>query len=161
MAHIKTNLSFKAAATMERFEKLCEECKNKVEPMGCTLLYSAVEANHDMCVQLLVDGGADVNWRNRRALFYTPLIKAAQKGNSKIVGLLLKAGANRHQTDCFRYSPLMFAASNGREECVDLLLKSGADVNTGDKHNYTAVIYASQKGHHRCVELLIVNKSRS
>ena len=119
------------------------------------LLYSAVETNNDLRVQSLLEEGADVNWHNRSAFSYTPLIKASQKGNIKIMGLLLNAGADVHQTDRNGYSSLMCAAYYGHEECVDLLLKAGADVNTGDRHYYTAAIYASQKGHDKCVKLLL------
>ena len=135
---------------------LCDKCESdRMQHSLEQLLYSAVEFNHHMCVESLLEEGADVNWLNQRVFSCTPLMKAPQKGHTKILTLLLKAGADVNQSNQTGYSALMCAASNGQDGCVDLLLKAGADVNTSDGLNLTAVIKASQAGHEKCVNLLV------
>ncbi len=57
---------------------------------------------------------------------------AAAEGNTEVVELLLKAGADfRTPLPDSGFTPLFFAVREGRTDVVKLLLKTGADVNEG------------------------------
>ena len=90
-----------------------------------------------------LSAGGRVNHRNRQGA--TPLIAAAQKGNSDICRLLLAHGGNvneRHPGTNF--TPLHFATFKGQEASVEVLLSWGAEV---DAQDYAPLYAACQEGH--------------
>jgi ankyrin repeat protein len=79
---------------------------NKVDYAGRSPLYSAAadhgsaDANwggdHTAVVELLLDAGADANWRVEDGS--TPLMVAAQEGHETVVAALLRPGTRVDQT---------------------------------------------------------------
>ena len=59
----------------------------------------------------------------------TPLHEAAYHGQTEVLELLLKQGADINAKDRFGKTPLHWAAKNGKTEVVELLLKNGADIH--------------------------------
>ena len=55
------------------------------------------------------------------------IVLAAQKGNSRLVKLLLDYKANVNARDSLKYTALMWASARGRMETARLLLKNGAN----------------------------------
>ena len=53
---------------------------------------------------------------------------AVQKGNGRIVGLLLKHRADCNSKDAAGFTPLLYATTGGYEEVTDLLLSYGAGI---------------------------------
>ncbi len=122
-------------------------------------LIRAVDAGHVACVELLIDFGADVNLGK-----YSPgadlpernaLVIASSQGDTKIVQVLIRAGANVNATGEDRTTALYAAARNGHVDSVRLLLEGGADVDKAGKDRFTPVMRAASAGHVECLQLLL------
>ena len=84
------------------------------------------------------------------------MLKAAAEGCRDIVELLLRKGADIHQTEPKnKFNALLKAIQYEQSDIVKLLLDYGADPNSSDKFGVTALMYACQKGQENNVELLI------
>ena len=110
---------------------------------------SAIESDHRLAANLLIEKGADVN----AALLFSTL-----NGHEVAVKLLLKCeGVNLSFKDKDGRTPLSFAAENGNEAVVRLLVKNRADVAAKDNNGWTALHWAAAKGHEAVAQLLIKN----
>lgn len=63
----------------------------------------------------------------------TPLLLAAESGNTQEVNEIIKSGANVNATSQYGWTALMFAAWKGHEQIVEMLLDAGADPNIVSK----------------------------
>ncbi|MBA3536702.1 MAG: ankyrin repeat domain-containing protein [Tatlockia sp.] len=130
------------------------ECRNTE---GYNALDFALGGLQLSAASLLLEYGAELN--------YNPiphdacLQKAAYDGNTKLVELLLKKGANPHViTD--GTLPLVVASEKGHTGIVELLLNiPGIDPNAQDQYGKTALIHACSSGHNNIVKLLIEKKA--
>ena len=119
-------------------EELCAECRNHIannlnENKG-TMLHFTVRSKHDKCVEVLLESGADVNWRDDST--FTPLVRAAEYGYVYGVQRLIQAGADVNRRGEDNKTALMLAGSEGYDKCVELLLDAGADVNVWTNGEY-------------------------
>jgi len=84
------------------------------------------------------------------------LIESAEKGYTKLIKLLIKAGSVNVNIQLYvGYTALHLASIHGRKEIVELLINAGADLNIQDNDGNTALYWASIRGHTECIELLI------
>lgn len=91
-------------------------------------LLAAIDQNDLPAADMLIRSGADVNRRGPLPL--TPLMLAAGRGSTQMVGKLLAAGADVHAVDSnMGASPLHFAAEGGVIDIAQLLLDAGAFIN--------------------------------
>ena len=97
-------------------------------------------------VQLLLSEGVGVDERDEGAQ-QTPLMRAAQMGDTTIAQTLLAHGAAVNAQDNFGHTALMFAAEQGHADLVSLLLRSGAKPGLRDREGETALTFAQQKRH--------------
>ena len=104
-----------------------------------TFVYAAdtVEA----CLNADIDVNAGINRTGK-----TPLIGAAQLGDSDAVWLLLAAGANPNKPDRKGGTPLMFAAQAGHQEIVRQLATAGANPHMQNESGKTALLLAIEQG---------------
>jgi len=117
-----------------------------------TLLIEAAGENLEYAVLFLLKNGAKVNART----VTTPLVKAATKGHSRILEILLQYGADINaKTDKSEKTPLYFAAWKGHIRIVEILLQHGADTNAKTSANETPLYVAAGEGHTRIVEILL------
>ena len=106
-----------------------------------TALYLAVRHRATGCVEVLLAAGASLNLREGHGL--TPSLHyAARRGNTKIVSLLVEAGANVNAAADLGKTALHFAASTGALACVKVLLAAGADINVRSNSGLTPFDYA-------------------
>lgn len=120
-------------------------------------LIQAVQ-NHQLdAVKSLLDGGANVNFRDPQSGL-TVLMIAASQANVEMVKLLLNAGADVYMLDsCLGSSVLHQACQGGSAEVVKLLVEAGAfidAVSATGKHR-TPLQEALFYGHNQCAEILL------
>lgn len=124
-----------------------------------TPLLLAIEAEDLALIELLLDGGADVNKAARDGLRRTPLQMAAEVGSKTIVETLLAHGADVHAacSDRGGATPLQLAAFGGYVGLIDVFLKLGVDPRApGAKaHGRNALEGAAEHGRFSVVKYLI------
>ncbi|KAL7472551.1 hypothetical protein ACHAXS_012928 [Conticribra weissflogii] len=107
---------------------------------------------HLSSVQQLLEGNADVHalnkWRE------TPLLTAANHGQSEAVEALLAHGADPCKCTDTGWSPLSIAAYKGHDDVVRLLLEEGAPTEEADP-TLSALLQAATKGLPDTVMLLL------
>jgi ankyrin repeat protein len=92
----------------------------------------ASQAGHADAVKALLAGGSDVKATSITGT--TPLMFAAESGDTTTIGLLLDAGADVNAKEtAMGQTPLMFASAYNRLDAVKLLLSKGADVKATSK----------------------------
>jgi len=113
-------------------------------------------------VELLLDSGVNVNARDKIRNNATPLIWAAEFGNTEVVRLLLKKGARVDATDKYGATALIAAACNcaisDMPDTIDsmrLLLAKGANVEAQAKDGSTALMIAAGAGQIEIARLLL------
>jgi len=126
---------------------------------GENLLHMAVGANAHTLALFLVNHGFDLHtspaavneWEDTGA----PIHLAAQKGLTKILVVLLDAGADINATNnYYRNSPLHLAASFNNTDCVQSLLDRGADLTKKNSSDETPLDVAIGE----CRQLIIKHK---
>lgn len=119
-------------------------------------LISAIDAGDEATVALLATSGTDLE-----KLFcdtstdWTALIRASHLGNTKIAGILLKAGAKVDSQDRGNTTAFMTAAAAGHHETMQLLLECGANPQHATNWGDTALIYAARGDHSSALEMLL------
>ena len=98
----------------------------------------------------------DVNVHDKWGM--TPLHIAAEKGDARLIQILLGMGAD--PTLCTTSEsgwipPLVVAASHGHLECLGLLVNARALVNAKDRWGNTGILKACSDGHSDCVLSLL------
>jgi ankyrin repeat protein len=124
---------------------------------GSTAIFYAVATRNEMLVQLLL--GADdcgINIRNR-VHERSPLGLAAERGDKKLVALLLKAKGISVNGEKCSWQPLHLAAAKCHAEIVRLLLGSGADPEAKTPRRDTALYMAARCGHIPTIRVLVDN----
>ena len=144
-----------------QMDRVCDDCKNSFTTQSDNIkervLYHAVVIQHDKCLKVLLQAGANVNLTDD--FCFTPLMRAAKDGYIDGVQSLIQAGADvnkRNKDDC---TALILAGFAGHYECVELLLNAGGDVNargtSRNTNSKTALHAAVSSNNIRFVELLI------
>jgi hypothetical protein len=116
-------------------------------------LHSATDMGEEALVKLMLDAGANVNWRNNVKM--TALHLAAKKGHEATVRLLLKHKADVDAKDTLERTALHLAAEEGHEAVVRLLLEYKADVDAKATGKWTALHIAAGNGHEAMMSLLL------
>lgn len=96
---------------------------------GETALHAAADGEHENAVAtavVLLDKGAHVDARDIN--HYTPLHRAASKGNLEVVKVLKAAGASINACARSGETPLHFAALYGNADIVHYLIQQGCDL---------------------------------
>ncbi|KAF1313614.1 Serine/threonine-protein phosphatase 6 regulatory ankyrin repeat subunit, partial [Globisporangium splendens] len=87
------------------------------------------------------------------------LHSACQRGDLRLVQLLLSRDVPVNATNEDGDAPLMVASRNGHHELVRVLLKHGASVDMPDKNGVTPLRCAAEKGHHVVAAVLLENNA--
>ncbi len=116
-----------------------------------TLLYSVRNQSPDIA-NMLIAQNLNVNKANDHGT--TPLMRASEKGHSKVVEALLKAGANAKLMSP-QGSALMHAAMNGHAHIIEQLAQAGARVNEMDRTRNQPIHIAAALNHLKAVKTLV------
>jgi ankyrin repeat protein len=106
-------------------------------------------------VKFLKNAASTVNANLQDKDGWTALIRAAYKGHTEVVKLLLAPGTNVNLQNIRGLTALMHASFKGHTKVVELLLKAHVDVNLQDQYGMTALMHASDDGRTKVVELLL------
>eukprot|EP00075_Anas_platyrhynchos_P024294 XP_027313547.1 ankyrin repeat, SAM and basic leucine zipper domain-containing protein 1 isoform X3 [Anas platyrhynchos] len=131
-------------------EELLNSDKYTVLMAACAA--HASEENILKTVELLLTRNVDPNLTCRRQM--TPLMYAARKGYSRVVGLLVAHGSHINAQDENGYSALIWAAHHGHKNVIFKLLELGADKNLQTKDEKTAAELAKLNKHSEIYSLL-------
>jgi ankyrin repeat protein len=133
---------------------------------GETALWNAIACDGGTKARLLLDAGSDPNVFNTDAgtvkngpidsFGVTPLMQAANCGETKVAAALLKAGAKIDALDHRHMTALMMAvaADGANPETVSLLINSGASLDIADRYNETALDWARKYRNPAVISLL-------
>jgi ankyrin repeat protein len=133
---------------MKTLKKRFNTTRSKIQSGGGEQednLFKAVNDNNLDKVKEALDKGADVNAKTNVGYDAgsTALLIASYKGHTKIVEMLLAAGADVHAKDKWGFTALIKPSES---EIVEMLLAAGADVNAKNNWGYTALIMSSGYG---------------
>ncbi|MGC8120733.1 ankyrin repeat domain-containing protein [Marinobacter sp. VGCF2001] len=99
--------------------------------------------------------GEGENLEARDSRGRTPLIVAAEQGETERVAELVEQGAHVDAGDDCNWTAMMRAASRGHAETLAFLLDHGAEINHTDKTGYTALMGAVIANRPDAVRLLL------
>jgi ankyrin repeat protein len=105
----------------------------------------------------LINDGMDVNVLGSNG--WTPLVSAAETGETNAVLFLHKHGANTNLADEIGSTPLMGVSSAGELAAVEAVVQHGAEVRAANRRKWTPLHVAARWGHYHVVKFLI--KSRT
>ena len=121
----------------------------------------AVDEEEGALVEALLTAGVDANAVGSAALAEIHLVgrtalgACAGRGNMRLLGRLLDAGADTENVGSLSWTPLMLAADYRHTACVKRLLDARAAVNAQDENGRTALHCAVEQGHEGIVEALL------
>ena len=116
-------------------------------------LFAHLPAGGIPAAELLLDCGAEVNAVDDAG--GTPLMHAANQGNTAMVETLLARGANVHMKDTNGDNALVYAVDQGHLDTARALLEAGADADSMDEKSVTVAKIAVLKKNVPMLELLI------
>lgn len=120
---------------------------------GNSPLHFAVENGNLEIVQILLNAGAKINFKNSEKR--TPLMMLDEDATPELVNLLLRYGAQIELADKGKNTALMMAASYSSKDVVQTLINAGASVNVVNKQGETALMHAAENGETEIVQLLL------
>lgn len=115
-------------------------------------LFLAAQRGHHKIVQSLIDAGANPNQRAINDL--TPILLAAQQGNTMAVDVLVRH-ANPNIIDKDGLSPIGQAVQLGHILIVKLLLDAGANPNLGTNNGMSPLQCAVKNLNHKIMKMLL------
>jgi ankyrin repeat protein len=115
-------------------------------------LIEAVKKEDYKRVKLLLEQGADVNYRDWFEM--TALFWAIERDCIYICKLLIKNGADVNHKNKNQWTPLMYAVFDSKIEIIKLLLVNGANVNDINLACMTALDYAQVRSNFYAGQIL-------
>ncbi len=120
--------------------------------LGKTLLHKAALNVLLSTMQLLVEGGADVNKSDNEG--NTPIFDAVNKNIPKAILLLIDHGADIHHVNKAKASLLHRAGFNNADQSAQVLIAKGIDVNKSHQWGQTPLSFAKRWKADKVIPLL-------
>lgn len=118
-------------------------------------IFDAVDKGDIKKVEILLKDNPGCIEQREEKFGFTPLHKAASKGQTDICKLLIEKGADIHAIDNSHRTPLHLASSNGHIGVTKLLIGKGADIYKRDRDGGTNLHIAALGGHPKMIKLFI------
>ena len=122
-------------------------------PTGGTPLFAAALNEQFACMQILLDGGANINQPCRDG--HTILYCCAREGQLASLQWLLAHGVKKQGWKSYKEDPLCIAARNGHIDCVRELIRAGAPIISAREYGFSALHLAALEGHFEIVKYLL------
>ncbi len=119
-----------------------------------TPLSYAIEMSDDQeLAQALIDGGADLNFKDKNgdALLH----RAARHGNKNMIDVLISNGLDVNAKNKDGLTPLYYATLDRSVPTIDLLVQRGADVKAKTQADMTTLHYAALYGNPDAIDDLV------
>ena len=147
LAHIKKHCS------LETLYPIVKPIEERIKKDPVKRFFAACEAGDRDTVKGMIDGGFDVNTKNRFGL--TTLYYAAMNHDIPMVRTLLTAGADANICAENGRTILHSVSSDYVYEIFSALIKHGADVNAREEHGKTPLMLAAQSGDIKRIKQLL------
>lgn len=128
---------------------------------GFTALHHAVAGGWQKIVDLLLDGGADIEattqvipQHSATSVHTSPFLLAVRLKQEAMVQHLAKRGANIFATDEHDWTALHYAAGEGLDDTVKFLLSAGIDINVTGSAS-PAITVAARSRHKSTLRILL------
>ena len=122
------------------------------------IIFAAQQGLNDN-IKILLENGADVNYRNP-STGLSAIAAAAAEGHTDTIRLLARTGkADVNIADLSGRTPIFYAVEQDQPEALRMLFTLGADPNAQDNQGVTALMRASAKGRQDCVDILLRQKN--
>jgi len=118
-------------------------------------MYAAIRSGDTAAVSRLLQGGADVNMKDRRG-GATPLMNAAAVGSLETMQLLIEKGADVNARSAGNATALMWAATDLAK--VRLLVEKGADVNATSELGHTPLMLSAMSDNSSAIVRLLLER---
>lgn len=144
--HFRTTKALLLAEDEYGHSEEITKARKQVEKSGASLELATTRRYHKI-IELLVDAGVDVNYRDQQD--ETALHIAARFGYTECAEILLKApGVDAEIAEkTFGWTPLFIACVDGHLPIVELLIAAGVDPLKCDASGWTAQEHAALRGH--------------
>lgn len=116
--------------------------------------FKSAQQGDTASVELYLRAGMNLNYQSPKT-GYTPLMWAAERGQSETLEALIERGADVHISNTYGWNALMGASINCYPETVEILVNAGMDVNAKDKGEWTALMQAARNRCAAVVQTLI------
>lgn len=126
---------------------------NEADTFGITPLINTAKVGNIPAMQLLLDGGALINY-TAAPIHQTALLVASSFGQLPAVKFLIEKGADLNAPDTNGVTPLIAATQNGLFDVAEELSRAGADKEIRDAVGLSALDYANNGGNAALIELL-------
>ena len=125
----------------------------RVDVVDRNAFKAAYRSNHETCMNLLLEAGADVNMIDNG---HHALTTAASHGHDKCLNLLLEAGADVNFCPTFGQTALCSTVGRGDIANASRLIQKGADVNLlNPRNSQSALSKAVYENSIECIKLLL------
>jgi ankyrin repeat protein len=158
----KTALMYAAISTIEelieslihlRLVSATIKLADFMTPRMLAQLKPRFEPQKELCVNFLVENGADIRSRDKKGIGI--LTHASRTGNLNVVKNLVGHGASIHEKSQNGITPLYAAAINGHTGIADFLLSQGVPIDEPLNDGETPLMAAVWNGQVGMVELLL------
>lgn len=127
-------------------------CIDEKGTAGMSSLAYACQKGTTMCVDLLLEAGANANQTNNHG--WSPLLSAMHGKHVDIAETLIKRGAKINTKGVRDWTPLMYATYWGDIKMVELLIKYRVDAISKNEEDNTALDISIYCGNNEVSELL-------
>lgn len=118
-----------------------------------SMLFKAIDKGNIEMLDLLINSGADVNFKNE--VGNTALMKCARKDKVEYLEILIEKGAIVDEKNINGSTALVLAIQSRSINAVKYLVKNSADINIQNLEGMTPIMIAAKKGYRELVELLL------
>ncbi|MHC9543459.1 MAG: ankyrin repeat domain-containing protein [Vulcanimicrobiota bacterium] len=115
-------------------------------------IFEAIARNDSDGISRFITAGINLNSKNYDG--WTPLLWAADKGNSEAAALLLQHGSEINGRSFRGATPLHWASKKGNTTLMKLLISKGADLHAVDDNGATPLSLAIERGKDDAARLL-------